>query len=260
MLRCADRVTLLSLARDLGRRKAREQRGLFVAEGVRTVEELLRSPVEVRGALVTSELAGEPRGAALRTALEHRRIAVQEVGAREFASAAQTDTPQGVLAIATRPPRTLAELDLPPRARVLVLDAIQDPGNAGALLRTAAALGAAATLALPGTVDLWNGKVVRSAMGALFHHPAVACTWDELDRFLAARGVPMWGADGRGESLDAVTSPATALALAVGNEGSGLSDAARARCERLVAIPIAPDVESLNVGVAAGILLYRLRP
>jgi len=230
-----------------------------VCEGVRAVEELLRSPLAVKGALVSPALAGAPRGAALRERLDAAHVPVVEVSDREFASAAGTESPQGVLAVAAVPPRALDALDLPPRARVLVLDAIQDPGNVGTLLRTAAALGADAVLAMPGTVDLWNAKVVRSAMGALFHRPALPAGWEAFDAFVRGRGIPCWGADAHGDPVGAAGAPG-ALALLVGNEGAGLSDAARARCARLVSVPIAAGVESLNVAVAAGILLYQLRP
>jgi TrmH family RNA methyltransferase len=187
---------------------------------------------------------------------------VTDVTETDFASAADTESPQGVLAVAAVPERSLAALALPATARLVVLDGIQDPGNAGTILRTAAALGADAVLALPGTVDLWNAKVVRSAMGALFVRPAVSCGWDELDRFRDAHDVALWGADAGGDPVDAVVAqralPAR-LALAVGNEGNGLSVELRARADRFVSLPIAADVESLNVAVAAGILLYTLR-
>ena len=253
-------MKLLTLARDLQRRRAREREELFLCEGVRAVEELLRSPLDVTGALVAPALAGAPRGAALRGQLEAKGVPVLAVTDREFASAAGTESPQGVLAIAGVPRRSLAELGaaLPARPRLLVLDGIQDPGNVGALLRAAAALGANGVLAMPGTVDLWNGKVVRSAMGALFHRPALSCDWDALDAFLTARAMLLWGADAGGDALDGITAPAS-LALAMGNEGAGLSEAARSRITRRVAVPIASDIESLNVAVAAGILLYQLR-
>ncbi len=253
-------MRLLSLARDLRRRRARERQGLFVAEGVRAVEELLASPVRVVGALVSSHLDATPRGAALRRALAERGVELLEVGDREFASAADTDTPQGVLAVAEVPGTHVMQLTLAAGARVLLLDGIQDPGNVGTLLRTAAAFGAAATIALPGTVDLWNAKVVRGAMGALFHHPTLSATWEELDAFLAEREVVLWGADARGTPVEeAARAAPDRLALAVGNEGGGLSADARRRAARLVALRIAPGVESLNVAVAAGVLLYQLR-
>ena len=196
-------------------------------------------------------------------ALHQRGIAVQQVTAAEFASAADTDTPQGILAIAEVPNHTFASLPASSPFRLVVLDAVQDPGNVGTILRTGAALGAAGTVALPGTVDLWNAKVVRSSMGASFHHPAFGCTWVELTTFLAGREIALWGADTAGAALDAVIREQgaipTRLALAVGNEGSGLSADLRKRADKLVALPIATGVESLNVAVATGIFLYELR-
>ena len=249
---------LLTTARDLQRRKARERQRLFVCEGIRATEELIRSPQAIRGVILAPTLAAAARGAALRSEIEARGIPVLEVSEREFESAATTESPQGVLAIAVIPDSSLDSLALPPRARVLVLDGVQDPGNAGTMLRTAAALGASATLAAPGTVDLWNAKVVRSAMGALFHYPAIAVTWEALDKLLAGRGIPLWGADAAGQPVETIAPP-TSLALVVGNEGAGLSEEARARCERLVGISLDPNIESLNVAVAAGILLHHFR-
>ena len=251
-------MPLLTLARDLHRRKARERQGLFVAEGVRAVDELLRSSVKVRGALVGPHLTESPRGAELVTALAARHVPIQEVGEREFDSAAGTESPQGILAIGVVPDHTLADLPAVDSMRLLILDAVQDPGNVGTILRTAAALGVTATFALPGTVDLWNAKVVRSAMGAHFHHPCLNGTWDELDSFRRERAVDVWAADAAGDSIETVTPPAR-LAIVVGNEGNGLSSLTRTRADRLVALPIASTVESLNVAVAAGILLYELR-
>jgi TrmH family RNA methyltransferase len=251
-------VRLLTLARDLKRRKARERQQLFVCEGVRAVEELLRSSLNVRGALVAPQLRDVPRGADLERSLRDRNVQLAELSPQEFASAAETESPQGVLAIAEVPARTLDALARGRDQRLLVLDALQDPGNVGTILRTAAALGVDATVALPGTVDLWNAKVVRSAMGAHFEHPAMSCTWDALEAFRADRGISLWAAAAAGAPLDSDTAPRR-LALVVGNEGSGVSDIVRERADRLVAIPIAAGIESLNVAVATGILLHELR-
>jgi TrmH family RNA methyltransferase len=253
-------LRLLTLARDLRRRKARERHRLFVAEGVRAVEELARSPLRIRGVLTAPQLADAPRGAALRADLEARGVELADVAEREFASAAETDSPQGVLAIAEAPERSLDTLDLGERSVLLILDAVQDPGNVGTILRTAAALGATATVTLPGTVDLWNAKVVRSAMGAHFHHPALSSTWDALDAFRVKHDIALWAADAAGAPIgDVAAEPPSRVALVLGNEGNGLSDEARARATAMVALPISREVESLNVAVAAGIFLYVLR-
>jgi TrmH family RNA methyltransferase len=250
-------LRLLTLARDLRRRKARERRGLFVAEGVRAVEELVRSSLEIEGFLVAPQLEDAPRGAALVEAIRQRGIAVEAVAASEFASAAETESPQGVLGLARIPAATLDDIQPADPLRLLILDAVQDPGNVGTIVRTAAALGANATLALPGTVDLWNAKVVRSAMGAHFHHLAIHCTWDELAAFRSRHGLTLWGADLDGVPVGAELAPSR-LGLVVGNEGAGLSEAIRSSVDRRVRIPMAARAESLNVAVAAGILLHEV--
>ncbi len=252
-------MKLLTLARDLKRRKARERQGLFVAEGVRTVESLLASPLVVRGLLLAEGSDRDERTTAVRRAAEARGLPVAAVTEREFADAADTDSPQGILAVAEIP--RWAPEDLPAGRLTLVLDAVQDPGNVGTILRTAAALGVGMTIALPGTVDVWNAKVVRSAMGALFTHPVVPFAWDEATRWLSARDVALWVADTGGDLLAtaAAVRPAR-LALVVANEGAGVSPHVAEAADRRVAIPMAPGAESLNVAVAAGILLYVLAP
>lgn len=268
-------MKLLTLARDLQRRKAREKHGLFVAEGVRAVEALLASPCQVTGLLVSeatladsaADSAADPttdRVAALVASATRRGLPVVSVDAAAFASAASTESPQGVLAVASIPLQTLVA-PVQTTARYLVLDAVQDPGNVGTIVRTAAALGVTATLALPGTVDLWNAKVVRSTMGALFTHPVMPITWEEARAFFDAHGVACWAGDVDGDPLpqavaDGARPVPHRVALLVSNEGAGLSPALRDRVDRLVAIPMAAGVESLNVAVATGILLYALQP
>ena len=256
-------MRILTIARDLRRRHARERQGLFVAEGVRAVDELLRSPLRIRGALVSADAPESIRRQALISTFNDRGISVQEVTTADFTSAADTDTPQGILAIAEVPHHTLSDLQGQQNTRLVVLDAVQDPGNVGTILRTAAALGASAIVSLPGTVDLWNAKVVRSSMGAHFHYPAPSCTWEELASFLSRTETVLWGSDAEGEPVsiqarDRERLPAR-LALAVGNEGSGLSAQTRAAATKLIAVEIEPGVESLNVAVATGIMLYELR-
>ena len=251
-------MKLLTVARDLGRRKAREKQSLFLAEGVRSVEELLRSGLKVRGVLVAPQLASAPRGQALRIALDQSNVEIAEVDEKDFRSAAATESPQGVIAIGEVPPRSLDTLEFGEMCRILILDGLQDPGNAGTILRTAAALGATATVALPGTVDLWNPKVIRSSMGAQFVHPALHASLEEVIAFLGSREIEMWATDASGEPLERATAPKR-LAIAFGNEGAGLSPGLRARARRTVSLPISSSVESLNVAVAAGIILYELR-
>ena len=251
-------MKLLTLARDLGRRKAREKHSLFVAEGVRSVEELLGSGLKVRGALVAPQLLSAPRGQALRKSLDDSSIEVSEISERDFRSAAETESPQGVIAIGEIPARSLDTLEIPSVCRLLLLDGVQDPGNVGTILRTAAALGATATIALPGTVDLWNPKVIRSSMGAQFGHAAFHAGLDETLAFLQRHEIELWAADAGGSALER-GGATSRLAIAVGNEGGGLSPEIRAKARKTISLPIAASIESLNVAVATGIILYELR-
>jgi TrmH family RNA methyltransferase len=246
------------LARDLRRRKSREKQSLFVAEGVRAVEELLASRLAIRGILTAPQLDGAQRGAALQSRIAESKIETAVVSEAEFRSAAETESPQGVIAIAEVPQHSLDSLAGQESYTLLVLDGVQDPGNVGTILRTAAALGVDATIALPGTVDLWNAKVVRGAMGASFRHPVMHASLDDLFSFASDQDVELWGADAAGEPVELHQAPAR-LALVVGNEGAGVSSSMRERLTRLVSLPISGDVESLNVAVATGILLYQLR-
>ena len=207
---------------------------------------------------MASQLDGAPRGLELRSLMAERGIEIASVTEAEFRSAAETESPQGVLAMAEIPSYSLDHIVRGESLRLLVLDAVQDPGNVGTIVRTAAALGADATIALPGTVDPWNAKVVRASMGASFHHPVLHATADELLSHVSARSIELWGADVSGDSVETVDAPKR-LALVVGNEGAGLSSSIRERVTRLVSLPILGSVESLNVSVAAGILLFELR-
>ncbi len=253
-------MRILTQARDLRRRRAREEHGLFVTEGVRAVEELVASPLVVRGVLVSPKLALTPRGTSLRQQIEARGIPVTDVSDRDFASAADTDAPQGVLAVAEIPVRTLPTPVTGRVFRAVVLDGVQDPGNVGTIVRTAAALGADATIALPGTVDLWNVKVVRGAMGALFRHDALHATLESLVAWARTHEIALWGAGVGGIPVSGALPAPARCALVMGNEGAGLTAPVAAACARTIAIPIAESIESLNVAVATGILLHALRP
>jgi RNA methyltransferase, TrmH family len=251
-------VKPLSVARDLQRRRARERTGLFSAEGVRCVEELLASPLRIRSVIAAPMLRVTERGAALHAALAsaapHRGFDLAEATDQALASAASTDTTQGIIAIAEHPERSFETI--PAEGHILVLDGVQDPGNVGTILRTAQAFGVAATIALPGTADLWNPKVVRSAMGALFSHVAFSASSDATMDYLRSRSIPIWATSAAGEPIAGARGD-PAVAVVVGNEANGVSAAIARAATRNVAIPIR-GVESLNVAVATGIILFAL--
>jgi RNA methyltransferase, TrmH family len=244
------------LLRSLAQRKHREQEGLFLAEGIRAVEDLAASPLAIRFAVATSALEDNPRGAALRASLERASVRVHAADERVLRELSGTEAPQGVLAVAEIPRRSLDQLPVQAEPAVLlVLDAIQDPGNFGTLVRTAEALGAAGVVSLPGTVDAWNPKCVRAAMGSSFRIPVVESTWDELDPWLHAGHLPALAAVVGAPPLG---DPPRRAALVLGNEGAGVSAESRRRAAREVGIPLRGRAESLNVAAAGAILLHQL--
>lgn len=238
----------------LRQRKQREATGLFLAEGERVVRELAGSGLGVRFAVVADGFGATEPGAALVARLE-ARCPVRRVPERRLAELAATESPQGILAVAEARETSLAELRLAGAARVLLLDAVQDPGNVGTLIRSAAAFGAVAVARLPGTADPWNPKAVRASAGATFRIPMVRAEEDALAPWLEREGATLYAADASGEPAGAVDFAERAV-LAVGNEGAGLSERVASLAARVVAVPIVGPVESLNVSVAGGILLY----
>lgn len=254
----------MSTIRDLGRKRGRERRGLALAEGVRLVEEALAAAVPIRGAVVGPALEATARGKSLKAALAGAAVPLHEVSSDELAQLADTEHPQGIIAIIAPRRWDVAHITLAPRDTVLVLDAVQDPGNVGTMIRTAFALGAGAVIALTGSADLANPKVIRSTMGAIFRLPCAVAGTEEFLAWAAEQQLALWVGDIEGEPVSAAGAERLAeprvgrVALVVGNEGAGVSDALRQAASRRVAIPLADGAESLSVGAAAAILLYEV--
>ena len=253
--------SLQTLIRDLHRRRGRERRGLALAEGVRLVEEALAGGIAIRGAAISATLESTTRGNTLKAALASRGIKLEDVSETELEALADTEHPQGVVAVIEPKRWSWVDIHLVPGTTLLVLDGVQDPGNVGTMLRTALGLGAAGAVALKGTADLTNPKVLRAAMGASFRLPTVSATAEEFAAWSRLQRSEIWVADTDGEAIERLPrrSPARPpVALVLGNEGAGVTPALELAAAQRVAIPLARGVESLNVAVAAGILLYEV--
>jgi RNA methyltransferase, TrmH family len=239
----------------LRRRKEREARQLFLGEGVRLAEEALAAGIVLELAVVSPSLEDTPRGAALSARLAGL-AGFRRVDEGTMARIAATDSPQGVV-LAGRIPTIEPDPPVPPKALALVLDGVQDPGNFGTLVRTADAFAVALIIALPGTVDAWNPKSVRAAAGSTFRVPVHAMTDPEAISWLRDRGFSILAAAVDGAPWTA-EARATRAALVVGNEGAGLRPALRSQADHVISIKTPGPAESLNVAVAAGILLHEL--
>jgi TrmH family RNA methyltransferase len=241
--------------RSLDRSRVRREQGLYLAEGVRLVGEAVATGQRAEIVLVDPEaMARSQAGAALMAALSGWGGAVYEAEARVIAAAAQTETPAGVVAALKLPAQSPLASHTAGRLGI-ILDRLADPGNAGTILRTAAAAGADYVVTTPGTVDLFAPKVVRAGMGAHFRLPLYeSVSWDSIDRELDGVALVVGESDG-GASVFDLTWPRPA-ALVVGSEAHGLSEDARRRADARVYIPMRPGVESLNASVAASIIMY----
>src|SRR2546425_4482628 len=244
---------LASLIRNLQQRKGRRRQRLAVAEGVRLVEEALAAGVPFRGALHGASFGGSGREAQLLRDLAAHAASVEEVSDRTLDQLADTDTPQGILAVIEPPAWLLSAIHPAAGAPVVVLDGVQDPGNVGTLLRTAFALGAGGGVPLRGTADLNPPKVMRAGAGATFRLPTAAAGEEELRGWLEQERPVVWAAATEGTPVERLTPPER-LVLIVGNEGAGIRPQIGSLAQARGANPPARRAELPQVPVAAGVL------
>ncbi len=243
--------------RALSKRPVRERTGRFAVEGPQGVREAVRcAGPTVRDVYLTPEAA--QRYAA--DIVEPARAAglwVHEVTPEVLAAMAETDAPQGVLAVVDTPTVTLDEvLDASPRLLVL-LTHVRDPGNAGTVIRGADAAGADGVLVSGASVDVRAPKVVRSTAGSLFHLPVVTGLEVEATlRRLSAHGIRTYAADGAGTTLLPDADLSVPHCWVMGNEAWGLDADVRDACDDVVRVPIHGRAESLNLAMAATLCLY----
>lgn len=243
------RVKLLrSLATN---RKDRRRERLFVIEGVRLVDEALRSGAEITLVIYDPDHLQETElGAAVLQSIGSLRHAYPTTPAI-LAAAADTVTPQGVVAAVRWP-----ELAVEPGGLRLILDAVQDPGNVGTLLRSAEAAGVSDVLCISGTADVYSPKVVRAAMGTHFRLPitqdvqwanvgAELAQTEHIYATVADARLPYYAVDWKQPS-----------AIIVGNEANGVTEAGLELATKAISIPIMPAVESLNAAVAGSVILF----
>ncbi len=258
------------LLRRLGDRKGRAREGLVLVEGRRAVGAALAAGARFRFSLLSH--GASPPEEELARALENAGVEVVRLPKDELTEFADTESPQDVLAVAEEPADELPEPQVEAaveeerlREVILVLDAVQDPGNVGTLIRSAVALGADRVLALDGTVDPWNSKVVRSSAGLIFRIPVHRLELGAALDWIEARGFPLLVADAAGADVrerlgDFGGVGGAGFALLLGNEGAGPREEALARATAQVALPLEEGVDSLNVAMAGTLLLWALGP
>lgn len=245
----------------LSGKKSRDEQNLFVIEGWRLCADAARSGVRIRQLLITQPL--QAHGAAqsdVALVMEKAQVVVQ-ISGPAAARLSDTQSPQGVVAICEKLDNRQCAVTIKRSGHFLLLEAIQDPGNLGAALRTADAMAIDGVFLGPGCADLYSPKVLRASMGGLFRLP-VRQVPDLVAAAIELRetGAAVWAAALHPQAQRAgEVDFSHGGAVAIGNEGAGLSDTMLAACTGSIYIPMAQGANSLNAAVAAGILLWEMR-
>ena len=238
----------LSLVRNLlEKRRARHKEHRFVAEGPRLVEE---AAGQIDFVVYSERLP-------LLAKLEDLEIDCYKVSRKQFAEISEVETPQGILAVVKEQQFELRDILKVENPLIVVCVEVQDPGNLGTIIRTADAVGAAGIILSRGTVDLYNGKVIRGSMGSIFHLPIVQAD-DIVDTIgiLKKRNVRIVAADINGRTDYFYVDYKRPTAVLVGNEGAGLPGEVIGVSDETVKIPMPGKAESLNVGISTAVVLY----
>ena len=228
--------------------KDRKVQGLFVVEGKRMFEETPRDRI---AGLYVSESFERDNKKSL------KGCSYETVSDEVFCHMSDTKTPQGVMALVKMREYSVKDMLTGERPLIMVLENIQDPGNLGTIIRTAEGAGVDGIIMTQGTVDIYNPKVIRSTMGAMYRMKfAYVDSLEDTVSLLKSRNITTYAAHLDG-AVDYVTCDYTAgTAFFIGNEGNGLTDEATALAERKIIIPMKGQLESLNAAVSSAILMY----
>lgn len=230
--------------------KARKEQGLFVAEGIKM---FLEAPDDwIKKVFVSQTLWDEGSVTEKAQKYEHEVVADSV-----FRQMSDTKTPQGVLCVLKMPVYTPEQVLSGEHALIMVLEDLQDPGNAGTILRTGEGAGVTGVVLSKKTVDLFNPKVIRSTMGSVYRMPF--CYVEDLReavKIMKEKGIRTYAAHLRGQNSYDRESYQGKTAFFIGNEGNGLSEELSEQADCLIRIPMEGKVESLNAAMAAGILMY----
>ena len=226
-------------------KKERDQSGHYLIEGFHLVEEALKEQI-VLEVIINQDIE-------MPVHLNLDGTEVVYVNEDVMKAICDTETPQGVVAVCEKRMDRMENVKM---EKLLLLDRVQDPGNLGTLIRTADAAGMDAIILGEGCADPYNPKVVRATQGSLFHLPIDK---RNLARFMDEIDIPLYGTALENAIAFKEVEPSETFALLVGNEGQGVSEELLGKTTKNLYIPIYGKSESLNVGIAAGILMYYLR-
>ena len=245
--------------------------GLFVVEGRREVEHCLSAGFRLRTVFVCEEISPPPNLPPRREAsfAPHSPLLlgggvgeggcgfeVVPVSRNVYERIAYRGGTEGIVAVVETREMRLNDLTLSPSPLIVVLESVEKPGNLGAVLRSADAAGADAVIVCDPLTDLYNPNLIRSAVGALFTVPCVACSTEDCISYFKAKGIKILTAQLQDSSLYYDTPMTGATAIVMGTEATGLTEQWRRAADAHIRIPMLGRLDSLNVSVSAAILLF----
>lgn len=235
--------------------KARKQTGTFLIEGKREIELALKGNYEIETILFLPELISEKQV----NSLTIKQLNIVEISKEVYQKLAYRDTTEGILAIAKTKSLSLSDLKLPENPLILVLESIEKPGNIGAMLRTADAANIDAVILANPKSDLYNPNIVRSSVGCLFTNQIASGTTEDVIAFLKEKNINFYSATLQNSNEYHKVDYSTPTALVVGTEATGLTQLWRDESTQNIIIPMQGEIDSMNVSVAAAILLFEAK-
>jgi RNA methyltransferase, TrmH family len=251
---------LVKRARALADRKHRRREGAFVAQGIQPVWQAVEADADIEVLIVAPELLRHAGAAAMVAAQEAAGVRVARVSGELFGRIADRDGPSGLAAIVRSVPVALADLTVSDGSLFTALNSPGNPGNVGTIIRTASAVGCDGVILIGPSADRYDPAAVKASMGAIFTVPvATASSAAEFLDWAHSRAVTVAATSARGGVSCWEADLRLPLAVLLGSEGTGLPDDLLATADLRVAIPMTGTAESLNLAVAAGVLLYEVR-
>ena len=235
--------------------KARKQSGIFLIEGMREIELAIKGDYELETLLFVPEVINNLQI----FKSPNLQIELIEISKEVYKKLAYRDTTEGIIAVAKTKSLQLSELKLPKNPLIVVMEAIEKPGNIGAMLRTCDAANVDAVIIANPKTDLYNPNIVRSSVGCLFTNQIAMATTEEIINFLIQNKINFYSATLQNSTSYHAQDFTQPTALVVGTEATGLSELWREKATQNIIIPMQGEIDSMNVSVAAAILIFEAK-
>ena len=250
----------VKLARSLRLRKTRQKTGLFLTEGIRHTGEAYESGAVIEFILFSPDLLSSQFALNLIDQVSNSGVPCYPTAPNVFVSITEKEHPQGICAVVQQPDLRLTRLEPHNFPWGVALISPQDPGNIGTILRSIDAVGASGLILIDSSADPFHPSSVRASMGMVFWYSIAMCSFKEFAIWASENNYAVYGSSSHsGIDIHNISDIQLPLILLLGSERQGLMEKHNAQCVEVISLPMQGRASSLNLGVAAGILLYQIR-